>query len=253
MDFIPEKPALEVDEIRESGRAAGCCSSRPGDEGMGGESTIEDADGEVPFPITASEEEEPALMHAVVDEELRPPIAEVTYPLAVVVDLNAVLGLVNAALPQRSISHLLAFHRFHELRWKAEEVFGPGEYQDYEGGPPLGRGVRQRLERWSHRPKLRWAGQRRDRRAGSHEARGSSAEGSKGFLILAARWPSAAAGVVFLPLPLGRPGPRLFGTPSPPRARAAPAAAVLVGAAAAMAARAARVFWLRLPFGRPHF
>jgi hypothetical protein len=62
---------------------------------------------------------------------------------------------------------------------------------------------------------------------------------------------AAAAGAVFLPLPLGWPSPRLFGTPSPPRARSAPAAAVVVGAA--VAARAARVFWLRLPFGRPHF
>jgi hypothetical protein len=69
MDFFPEKPALEVDEIRKSGRAAGCCSSQAGGEGMGGESTVKDADAEVPFPITAGEEEEPALMHAVVDEE----------------------------------------------------------------------------------------------------------------------------------------------------------------------------------------
>jgi hypothetical protein len=80
MDFIPKKPALEVDKIRESGRATGCHSSRPGGEGTSGESTIKDADGEVPFSITASEEEEPALMHAVVEEELRPPIAEVAYP-----------------------------------------------------------------------------------------------------------------------------------------------------------------------------
>jgi hypothetical protein len=64
---------------------------------------------------------------------------------------------------------------------------------------------------------------------------------------------AAAIGAVFLPLPLGRPGPRLFRTPSPPRARAASAAAMVVGAAAAVAARAARVFWLWLPFGRSHF
>jgi hypothetical protein len=64
---------------------------------------------------------------------------------------------------------------------------------------------------------------------------------------------AAAVGAVFLPLPLGRPGPRLFGTPSPPRARAAPVAVMVVGAVAAVAARAARVFWLQLPFGRPHF
>jgi hypothetical protein len=64
---------------------------------------------------------------------------------------------------------------------------------------------------------------------------------------------AATAGAVFLPLPVGRPSPCLFRTPSPPRARAAPAAAVLVGAAAAAATRAARVFWLWLPFGRPRF
>jgi hypothetical protein len=101
MDFAPEKPALEVDEIR---------PSRPGGEGTGGEGTVEDANGESLLPITASEEEEPALVHAVVDEELRPPIAEVAYPLAIVVDLDVVLGLADAALSQRSISHFLAFH-----------------------------------------------------------------------------------------------------------------------------------------------
>jgi hypothetical protein len=82
MDFVPEKPVLEVDEV---------CPSRPGGEGTGGESTVKDADGEVPLPVTASEEEEPTLMHAVVNEELRPPVAEVAYPLAIVVDLDAVL------------------------------------------------------------------------------------------------------------------------------------------------------------------
>jgi hypothetical protein len=61
MDFAPEKPALEVDGVR---------PSRPGGEGTGGESAIEEADGEVLLPIMASEEEEPALVHAVVDEEL---------------------------------------------------------------------------------------------------------------------------------------------------------------------------------------
>jgi hypothetical protein len=79
MDFVPKKPALEVGEI---------LPSQPGGKGAGGESTVEDADGEVPLPITVSEEEEPTLVHAVVDEELRPPIAEVAYPLAVVVDLD---------------------------------------------------------------------------------------------------------------------------------------------------------------------
>jgi hypothetical protein len=101
MDFAPEKPALEVDEVR---------PSRPGGEGMGREGVVEEADGEVHLPIMASEEEEPALMHAVVDEELRLPITKVAYHLAVIVDLDAVLGLVAAALPQLSVSHLLAFH-----------------------------------------------------------------------------------------------------------------------------------------------
>jgi hypothetical protein len=32
MDFVPEKPALEVDEIRGDERAAGCLPSRPGGE-----------------------------------------------------------------------------------------------------------------------------------------------------------------------------------------------------------------------------
>jgi hypothetical protein len=49
-------------------------------------------------------------MHAVVDEEFQPPIAEVAYPLAVVVDLYVVLGLAKAALMQRGISHLLSLH-----------------------------------------------------------------------------------------------------------------------------------------------
>jgi hypothetical protein len=71
MDFISEQPALEVDEIR---------PSRPGGEGTGGEGTVEAAYGEVLLPVTASEEEEPALMHAVVDEELQPPVVEVAYP-----------------------------------------------------------------------------------------------------------------------------------------------------------------------------
>jgi hypothetical protein len=72
MDFAPEKPALEVDKVR---------PSRPGGEGTGGEGAIEKADDEVLLPIVASEEEEPALVHVVVDEELRLPIAEVAQPL----------------------------------------------------------------------------------------------------------------------------------------------------------------------------
>jgi hypothetical protein len=64
---------------------------------------------------------------------------------------------------------------------------------------------------------------------------------------------AAAVGASFLPPFLGRPGPRLLGTPSPPGARATPVAAVGVTAGAAAAARATKVFLLRLPFGRPHF
>jgi hypothetical protein len=36
----------------------------------------------------ASEEDEPTLVHAIVNEELRPPVAKVAHPLAVVVNLN---------------------------------------------------------------------------------------------------------------------------------------------------------------------
>jgi hypothetical protein len=103
----------------------------------------------------ASEEEEPALVHAIVNEELRLPIAEVAHPLAIVVDLDAVFGLAAAALPQRSMSHLLAFHRIYKLRWKAKEILGPGKHMDYAGGPPLGRDVGRRLECLFLRPKPR--------------------------------------------------------------------------------------------------
>jgi hypothetical protein len=64
--------------------------------------------------------------------------------------------LANAALPQRSVGHLLALHRFHELRWKAETVLGPGEHRDDESGPPFGQGLDRRLERRQHRSKPRW-------------------------------------------------------------------------------------------------
>jgi hypothetical protein len=91
MDFAPEKSALEVDEAR---------PSRLGGKGAGGEGAVEEADGEVLLPIVAGEKDEPTLMHAVVDEELRPPIVEVAHPLAVIVDLDAVRGLAAAAFPQ---------------------------------------------------------------------------------------------------------------------------------------------------------
>jgi hypothetical protein len=74
-------------------------------------------------------------------------------------------GLAQAALPQHSISHLLALHRFHELGWKAETVLGPGEHRDDEGGPSSGRGVDQRLEHRQHRSKSRWSSRQRSSRA----------------------------------------------------------------------------------------
>jgi hypothetical protein len=129
IDFAPEKPTLEVDEAR---------PSRLGSEGTGREGAIKEADSEVLLPIMASEEEEPTLMRAIVDEELRPPVAKVAHPLAVVVNLDALLGLAAAAFPQLGISHLLAIHRVRKLGRKAKEVLGPGKHRDYAGGPPLG-------------------------------------------------------------------------------------------------------------------
>jgi hypothetical protein len=64
---------------------------------------------------------------------------------------------------------------------------------------------------------------------------------------------AADAGAVFLPLPFGRPGPRFSETPASPGALAARVATEVEGATVAAAARASRVFLLRLPFGRPRF
>jgi hypothetical protein len=61
---------------------------------------------------------------------------------------------------------------------------------------------------------------------------------------------AVTANAAFFPLPFGRPGPRFLGAPSPPRSRAAPTEAAVAEVAAAVAARASKVFWLRLPFGR---
>jgi hypothetical protein len=142
----------------------------------------------------ASEEEEPALVHVVVDEELRPPVTKIAHPLAVVVNLDAVLGLAAAALPQFCISHLLAFHRVRELGGKAEEVPGPGKHVDYAGGPPLGREVGRWLECRFFRPELRRTTGGRGRRTRPHRAGSGGPEGSEGLLVLAARWPPAATG-----------------------------------------------------------
>jgi hypothetical protein len=83
MDFVPGTPVLEVDEAHPSWR---------GSKGTGRESAIEEADSEVLLPGVASEEDEPTLMHTIVNEELRPPVAKVAHPLAVVVNLDAVCG-----------------------------------------------------------------------------------------------------------------------------------------------------------------
>jgi hypothetical protein len=61
MDFVPENPALEVD---------GASPSRLGGVGASGEGAVEEAYGEVLLPIMAGEEDEPALMRAIVEEEL---------------------------------------------------------------------------------------------------------------------------------------------------------------------------------------
>jgi hypothetical protein len=116
MDFVPEKPALEVDEAR---------PSRLGSEGTGGEGAVEEADSEVLLPIVASEEDEPTLVHAVVDEELRPPIAKVAHPLTVIVNLDAVRGLATASFPQLGVSHFLAFHRVRKLGRKRRRSRAP--------------------------------------------------------------------------------------------------------------------------------
>jgi hypothetical protein len=56
-----------------------------------------------------------AHMHAVIRNELRPPIAEVALPFTVTVNLDAVFWLAEAALLQDGVRHLLALHRLHEL------------------------------------------------------------------------------------------------------------------------------------------
>jgi hypothetical protein len=60
-------------------------------------------------------------------------------------------------------------------------------------------------------------------------------------------------GAVFLPLLFGWPGPRFSGTPAPPGALVTQVAVEAEGAMAAVAARASKVFLLRLPFRRLRF
>jgi hypothetical protein len=115
MNFIPEKSALEVDKIRLDERAAGRLPSRPGDEEAGVEGAIKDANEEVLHSIAMGEEKEPARVHAIICEELRPAVAEVELPITVIVNLDKVLGLADAALLQDGLCHLMALHRLHEL------------------------------------------------------------------------------------------------------------------------------------------
>jgi hypothetical protein len=102
MDFVPEKSVLKVDEIRVGKKATGRLPSRPSGESASAEGAVEDVDDEVSPPSTTSEQKELALVHAVVCEELWPPIAEVALPFAVIVNFDAVPGLANATLLQRS-------------------------------------------------------------------------------------------------------------------------------------------------------
>jgi hypothetical protein len=137
MDFVSEKSALKVDEICVGEEAAGCLPSRPGGQSASAEGAVEDADDEVPPPVATGEEKELARVHAVVCEELRPPVAEVALPFAIIINFDAVPRLANAALPQSSVSHLLALHRLHKPGQKAKTILGPGEHRDNEGGPPF--------------------------------------------------------------------------------------------------------------------
>jgi hypothetical protein len=99
MDYVPEKSALEVDEINGDERVARRLPSQSGGESAGAERVIEDADDEVSLPIVTGEEKELAHVHTVIHEELWPPVAEVALPFAGIVNFDAVFGLANAALP----------------------------------------------------------------------------------------------------------------------------------------------------------
>jgi hypothetical protein len=64
---------------------------------------------------------------------------------------------------------------------------------------------------------------------------------------------AAAAEAGFFPLPFGRPGFRFSGMPASPEAPATWGAKEEEAAAVAFAARASKVLLFRLPFGRPRF
>jgi hypothetical protein len=111
--------------------------SHPGDEGASAEGVVDDADEELPRPITAGEEEELALLHAVLHEEPRPPVAVVALPFVVVVDLDVEHRLAGVALLQDGACYLLALNSLHELGGQAETVTAPGQNRDNESGVPI--------------------------------------------------------------------------------------------------------------------
>jgi hypothetical protein len=122
--------------------------SRPGDKGAGAEGAIDDTDEELLRPLMTGEQEEPALLHTVVREELWPPVAEVALPLAVILDLDVVRRLAGAALLQDGMRNLPAFHPLHELGGQAKVVAAPGQYRSDKGGIPIDGDVRWWLTRW---------------------------------------------------------------------------------------------------------
>jgi hypothetical protein len=151
--------------------------SRPGGEGASTEGAVEDVDEEVLHPIAMGEEEEPTRMHAIVCEELRPPVAEVALPLAVVVNLDTILGLASAAFLQDGVRHLLTLHRLHKLGRQAEAVLAPSKHRDDKGGSPFGGGVRRWLEHRQHWLKTRRASLQRCRRTWRDGPRGGGRKG----------------------------------------------------------------------------
>jgi hypothetical protein len=91
---------------------------------------------------------------------------------------------------------------------------------------------------------------------------GNGPKGSRGFLVLAARCPSATArqrrsssrcGSGLLPAPLWTAGSSLLRDARIARSPSCPGCDEVEGAVAVIAARASKVFLLRLPFGRPRF
>jgi hypothetical protein len=83
------------------------------------------------------EEEEPALLYAVVRKEARPPVAEVELPLAVIEDFNLVRRLAGVALLHDGVRQFLTFHRLHELGRQANTISASCHHWDEERGIPF--------------------------------------------------------------------------------------------------------------------